>query len=82
MGRFIDYMATKIGLRDAIWAVVVAGGIPYAHSWDRLDEALETPLSATNAIGSTRTEVDADYVLLSLSGSVMAAGAPRTARAG
>jgi AcrR family transcriptional regulator len=76
MDRFIDYMATKIGLSDAIRAVVVAGGNPYAHSRDRLDEALETLLSATNAIGSTRTEVDADDVLMSLSGIAMAAGAP------
>jgi AcrR family transcriptional regulator len=76
MDRFIDYMTTKIGLSDAIRAVVMAGGNPYAQSRDRLDTALETLLAATNASGSTRAEVNADDVLMSLSGIAMAAGAP------
>jgi AcrR family transcriptional regulator len=76
MDRFIDYMTTKIGLTDAIRAVVAAGGNPFARSRERLDGALGALLAATAAVGSTRPEVDADDVVMSLSGIAMAAGAP------
>jgi AcrR family transcriptional regulator len=76
MDRFIDYMTTKIGLREAIQAVVAAGGNPFVHSRERLDDALGELLAATSAAGQTRAEVDADDVLMSLSGIAMAAGDP------
>jgi AcrR family transcriptional regulator len=76
MDRFIDYMTTRIGMSEAIRAVVVAGGTPFAHSRERLDVALEILLGATANAGVTRHEVLADDVLLSLSGIAMAAGAP------
>ncbi|GII57966.1 TetR family transcriptional regulator [Planotetraspora thailandica] len=76
MDRFIDYMTTKIGMGEAIRAVMTAGGNPYAQSRDRLDAALETLLAATVEAGRTRIEIEADDVLMSLSGIAMAAGAP------
>jgi AcrR family transcriptional regulator len=75
MDRFIDYMTTKIGLGDAIRAVVAAGGNPFAHSRELLDQALGTLLATTSAAGQTRPEVDPDDVLMSLSGIAMAVGA-------
>lgn len=76
MDRFIDYMATKVGLSGAIRAVMEAGGNPYAQSRDRLDRSLEVLLAATVSSGRTRPEVQADDVLMSLSGIAMAVGAP------
>ncbi|MFB7499071.1 TetR/AcrR family transcriptional regulator [Streptomyces sp. NPDC056161] len=76
MDRFIDYMTMKVGLGDAIRAVVAAGGNPFVHSRERLNAALAALLAATAAAGLTRPEVPADDVLMSLSGIAMAAGAP------
>ena len=75
MDRFMDYMSTKIGLSEAIGAVVAAGRNPYAHSRERLDGALATLLDATAAAGLTRPDVDPDDVVMSLSGIAMAVSA-------
>jgi AcrR family transcriptional regulator len=74
MDRFVEYMATKIGLAEAIRAVVAVGGNPFAQSRERLDDAVGTLLSATAAVGVTRPEVDPDDVVVSLSGIAMVAG--------
>ncbi|MEU0842022.1 helix-turn-helix domain-containing protein [Streptomyces sp. NPDC005962] len=74
MDRFVDYMTTKIGLTEAIRAVVVAGGDPFAQSRDRLGEAIGALLAATAAAGVTRPEIGSDDVLVSLSGIAMVAG--------
>lgn len=76
MDRFIEYMTTKLGLSDAIRAVVASGGNPFAQSRDKLNVALGTLLDAANAAGVTRREVSADDLLMTLSGIAMAAGAP------
>jgi AcrR family transcriptional regulator len=76
MDRFIDYMTTKIGMGEAIRAVVSAGGNPYAHSRERLDTALDILVGATTEAGCTRTGINVDDVLMTLSGIAMAAGEP------
>jgi AcrR family transcriptional regulator len=76
MQRFLDYMTTKIGMADALRAVISSGADPYAHSRDRLDAALGTLLSSAAAAGATREGIPADDVLLSLSGIALAAGRP------
>lgn len=76
MDRFVDYMTTKIGMSDAIRAVVSAGGDPYAHSRERLDAVLEILVGATTEAGDTRAGINVDDVLLTLSGIAMAAGGP------
>lgn len=76
MDRFVDYMTTKLGMGEAIRAVVSAGGNPYAHSREGLDAALEILVGATEKAGVTRPGVNVDDVLLTLSGIAMAAGAP------
>jgi AcrR family transcriptional regulator len=76
MDRFIDYMTTKIGMSEAIRAVISAGGDPYAHSRERLDEALGALLQAATEAGQTRPGINADDVLMTLSGIAMAAGRP------
>jgi AcrR family transcriptional regulator len=76
MDRFIDYMTTKFGMAEALRAVIASGGNPYAHSRGRLVSSIEALLEATAAVGAIRTDVEADDVLVSLSGVALAAGAP------
>jgi AcrR family transcriptional regulator len=76
MDRFIDYMTTKFGMAEALRAVIASGGNPYAHSRGRLVSSIEVLLEAAAAVGAIRTDVEADDVLVSLSGVALAAGAP------
>ena len=76
MDRFLDYVTTKMGMKDALHAVISSGGNPFAHSRQRLLDALTTLLAATGGAGVTRTDVSTEDVLLSLSGVALAAGAP------
>src|SRR5262249_33145644 len=46
MDRFIDYMAIKRGMAEALRAVVAAGGDPYNQSRARLTEAVSLLLEA------------------------------------
>ncbi|QQQ78785.1 TetR/AcrR family transcriptional regulator [Saccharothrix sp. 6-C] len=48
MDRFVEYMATKQGMGDALRAVIASGGDPYAQSRDRLTEAMGTLLEAVD----------------------------------
>ncbi|MFF4484780.1 hypothetical protein ACH4TQ_15620 [Streptomyces sp. NPDC021218] len=54
--------------------LVAAGGNPFAQSRERLDEAVGALLAATAATGLTRSEVEPDDVVVSLSGIAMVAG--------
>ncbi|MFF4875931.1 TetR/AcrR family transcriptional regulator [Micromonospora sp. NPDC000668] len=74
MSRFIDYLATKRGMADALRLVIAAGANPYAQSRDRLLEALGRLLAAGVAAGSVRADVETGDVLVSLSGISLAAG--------
>ena len=76
MDRFVDYMFTKIGMSEAIRAVVSAGGNPFARSRDRLNTALGMLVDATTAAGCTRAGINVDDVLMTLSGIAMATGGP------
>jgi AcrR family transcriptional regulator len=83
MDRFIDYLATKRGMADALRAVIASGGNPYAHSMDRLTTAITTLVQAAVADGAIRSDVDSGDVLTSLSGVALAAGEPaQRAKAG
>jgi AcrR family transcriptional regulator len=76
MDRFIDYMTTKIGLTEAIRVVISSGGDPFARSRERLDDALGALLAAATEAGTARGGIDADDVLMTLSGIGMAASQP------
>jgi AcrR family transcriptional regulator len=76
MDRFMEYMTTKLGLSDAIRAVVATGGNPFGQSREKLNVALGSLLDAAAAASVTRPEVSADDLLMTLSGLAMAAGAP------
>ncbi|MEV5691327.1 TetR/AcrR family transcriptional regulator [Micromonospora globbae] len=76
MDLFIDYLATKRGMADALRLVIEAGANPYAESRDRLHGALDLLLSAGAAAGTLRGDVATADVLASLSGVSLAAGEP------
>src|ERR1700760_2052433 len=51
MDLFVDYIATKKGMAEALRAVIASGGNPYAHSRDRLLGAIGDLLAAGVAAG-------------------------------
>jgi AcrR family transcriptional regulator len=76
MDHFVDYTRTKRGMADALRALIASGGNPFAHSRDRLSEAITSLLRAGAADESVRPDVEADDVLVSLSGVALATGEP------
>src|SRR3954453_19241662 len=74
MDRFVDYMTTKRGMKDALRAVVASGGNPFAHSRDRMNDALTLLLRAGTGAGTLRPDADASDLLAALSGVSLAAG--------
>ncbi|MET4926805.1 TetR family transcriptional regulator [Streptomyces sp. PSRA5] len=76
MDRYIDFMIAKYGMADALRAVIASGGNPFAQSRDLLGSAIKLLLDAGAADGSFRKDVDADDVLVGISGVALAAGEP------
>lgn len=74
MDRFIDYLATKRGMADALRAVIASGSNPYAQSRDRLLGAIGTLLDAGAATGVLRRDVPPEDVLTGVNGICLAAG--------
>jgi AcrR family transcriptional regulator len=76
MDRFIDYLATKRGMADALRAVIASGGDPFAQSRESLLVAIGTLLKAGAAEARLRSDVTPADVMASLSGVSLVAGAP------
>ncbi|MEV5960581.1 TetR/AcrR family transcriptional regulator [Kribbella sp. NPDC051952] len=77
MRRYIDYMTRKLGMADALRAVIASGANPYAQSFELLVGAIKPLLDAGVAAGEIRPDVSADDVLISLSGVALATGSNR-----
>ncbi|MDI5963360.1 helix-turn-helix domain-containing protein [Streptomyces sp. SL13] len=76
MDRFVDYMAAKHGMADALRAVLTAEGDLRMRTRDMLTEALGTLLSAGAADGSLRSDLATNDVLMGLGGITLIAGEP------
>jgi AcrR family transcriptional regulator len=76
MDHFVDYMATKHGMADALHAVLVTDGELRMRTRDLLTEALTTLMAAGIADGAVRADVDPNDVLMSLGGITLIAGEP------
>jgi AcrR family transcriptional regulator len=76
MERFVDYMATKHGMADALHAVLVTRGDLRMQTRDLLTDALATLLAAGQAEQVIRADADPDDVLMALGGVTMIAGEP------
>ncbi|WP_199714512.1 TetR/AcrR family transcriptional regulator [Micromonospora radicis] len=74
MDHFVDYLATKREMADALRLVIAAGSNPFAQSRDRLVAALASLLGTGAAAGTIRPDVDPADLLVGLSGVSLAAG--------
>lgn len=72
MDLFIDYLATKQGMADALKAVIASGDEdPFAESLDRISTAISTLLHAGAEVGVLRSDVDPLDVGFSLGGVLL-----------
>ncbi len=69
MERFVDYVATKKGMKGALQAVVDADSKFYAETFGQIVAALGELLRAGVAAGSIRADVQADDVLRAMRGA-------------
>ncbi|MGW2375412.1 MULTISPECIES: TetR/AcrR family transcriptional regulator [Kitasatospora] len=76
MDRFIDYLAAKHGMADALRAAVASGADPFAESLDRLGTAVATLLHAGADAGLLRSDVEPLDVGFSLAGVALVTSAP------
>ena len=74
MDRFVDYMAAKRGMAEALRVVIASGVNPHAQSRDRLTAAITALLEAGVAAGTIRPDARPDDVLVGLGGVTLAAG--------
>ena len=76
MDRFIDYLATKRGMAEALRRVIASGGNPFAESRKSLLEAIGSLLKAGAAQGEIRGDIDPADVMFGISGVSLVAGEP------
>jgi AcrR family transcriptional regulator len=76
MDRFIDYLATKHGMAEALRRVIASGGNPFAESRESLLGAIASLLNAGAAHGELRGDIDPADVMFGISGVSLVAGAP------
>jgi AcrR family transcriptional regulator len=76
MDQFIDFLATKRGMAEALRAVLVADGELRMRTRDLLTDALAALLKAGAAENAIRQDVEPDDVLMGLGGVALIAGEP------
>jgi AcrR family transcriptional regulator len=76
MDDFLDYLATKRGMAEALHAVLTADGELRMQTRDLITDALATLMSAAVADGSIRAGLDPNVVVMALGGVALIAGEP------
>jgi AcrR family transcriptional regulator len=76
MDRFIDYLAAKQGMAEALRAAVASGADPFAETLDKLSTAVDILLRAGVEAGLLRSGIDPFDVGLSLSGIALITSTP------
>lgn len=76
MGRFIDYATAKLGMAEALRAVVDSGVNPYDHSRELIMAALTSLMDAATATGTIRSDVSPAVMFAALTGVALASGKP------
>ncbi|MFF5538714.1 TetR/AcrR family transcriptional regulator [Streptomyces cinerochromogenes] len=76
MDDFIDYVAAKQGMADALRAAVASGADPFAETLDKLGTALGTLLHAGADAGLLRPDIDPFDVGFTLAGVALITSAP------
>ncbi|WP_331748390.1 helix-turn-helix domain-containing protein [Streptomyces sp. NBC_00648] len=76
MGRFVDYATAKLGMADALRAVVASGGDPYGRSRDMIQDALTTLMEAGTDAGAFRSDIRPTDMFAALAGIALTSAAP------
>ncbi|MGW4533035.1 TetR/AcrR family transcriptional regulator [Nocardia sp. NPDC004340] len=76
MGRFIDYATAKLGMADALRALVESGADPYARSKEMMLDALTALLETAVRTGAVRPDISAPDMFAALTGIALASGKP------
>lgn len=76
MDDFIDYLAAKQGMADALRAAVASGADPFAETLDKLGAALDILLHAGADAGLLRPDIDPFDAGFSLAGVALITSAP------
>ncbi|MFI6445611.1 TetR/AcrR family transcriptional regulator [Kitasatospora sp. NPDC050543] len=76
MGRFIDYATAKLGMADALRALVESGVNPYAQSHEMMLAALTSLLAAGVEAGTIRSDIGPTDMFAALTGIALASGKP------
>ncbi|MEU9057281.1 TetR/AcrR family transcriptional regulator [Streptomyces sp. NPDC048384] len=79
MDDFIDYLAAKQGMADALRAAVASGADPFAETLDKLATAIGTLLRAGADAALLRRDMDPFDVGFSLAGIGLITSAPTSA---
>ncbi|WP_328378457.1 TetR/AcrR family transcriptional regulator [Streptomyces sp. NBC_01020] len=75
-GRFIDYVTAKLGMAEALRAVVASGGDPYGHSRDMIQAAITTLMEAGTAAGALRSDIRPTDMFAALAGIAVTSAKP------
>ncbi|HUR02180.1 MAG TPA: helix-turn-helix domain-containing protein [Nonomuraea sp.] len=74
--RFIDYATAKLGMAEALRAVVASGTNPYARSRELIQAALSSLMDACMAAGEIRSDISASDMFAALAGIALTSAAP------
>ncbi|WP_328787202.1 MULTISPECIES: TetR/AcrR family transcriptional regulator [unclassified Streptomyces] len=74
--RFIDYATAKMGMADAMRAVLAAGTNPYADSRRMIQEALTSLMEACAAAGAIRSDISSTDMFAALAGIALTSAGP------
>jgi AcrR family transcriptional regulator len=74
--RFIDYATAKLGMADALRAVVASGTNPYAESHELIQAALTSLMNAGTAAGTIRTDISPTDMFAALAGIALTSAGP------
>ncbi|MFD4481949.1 MULTISPECIES: TetR/AcrR family transcriptional regulator [unclassified Streptomyces] len=76
MRRFIDYATAKLGMAEALRAVVASGGDPYADSREMIQGALSSLLEAGVTAGVIRFDLRPADLFAALAGIALTSARP------
>ncbi|MFD6192893.1 TetR/AcrR family transcriptional regulator [Streptomyces sp. NPDC060275] len=74
--RFIDYATAKLGMADALRAVVASGGDPYGDSRALIQSALTALMDAAAADGEIRSDIRSTDMFAALAGIALTSARP------
>ncbi|MCX5387229.1 TetR/AcrR family transcriptional regulator [Streptomyces sp. NBC_00083] len=75
MGHFIDYATAKLGMAEALRAVVASGSDPYGHSREMIQAAITTLMEAGVTAGDLRSDIRPSDMFAALAGIALTSAA-------